>query len=469
MKTTIKNFQIIVVLLSNTFAFAVLFFYSGIALAEEQKTQQENEVAFVMHPYDRGSKYENINSYRHQHEIMPKNMLPKIVVDRILGGNKHIPNDADISFTQWGAEGQELWFLYDGSSPEISEGIPVTWNEFYKTKNYKLKRLKYTQMQTNSIVQKISFANWDLEGSEFEVRGDLTDAIVTNCTLIAPLVNEKYDEQLAQQAYKIFTTTWNYKNNVFNGITLVGFDLRSASFGGYYGQGKDISRIVFIDCKMSDNTHANEYLFRNSQISNYKGMSEWSSNATKEQLYKTRNYDNKRLGKIKIPRMPGLDLTKHDLTWTTISGSIDENKFEGKENYNLEGYKFDDAYLNKTNISGMNKEQLYVTKSYKEGNLNRVYFSSCNFANANFTKVNLTGCGFANTIINTANFTDAIISNCGFRGSYSGVDDKMEITIEQIKSTWNYKNNRMDGITFSAKMQKALDAEKQTTTNETSK
>jgi uncharacterized protein YjbI with pentapeptide repeats len=325
-------------------------------------------------------------------------------------------------------------------------------------------------MKTNSIVQKISFANWDLEGSEFEVRGDLTDAIVTNCTLIAPLVNGKYDEQLAQQAYKIFTTTWNYKNNVFDGITLVGFDLRNASFGGYYSQGKDISGIVFIDCKMSDDSHANEYLFGNSRISS-AGNSKWSSNATKEQLYKTSNYEHKRLGKIKIPRMPGLDLTKQDLTWTTISGCIDEKyyKFEDEENYNLEGYKFDDVYLNKTNISGMNKEQLYVTQSYKEGNLDRVYFYSCNFADANFTKVNLTGCGFSNTIINKANFTDAIISNCSFSGPSSGVNDKMEITIEQIKSTWNYKNNRMDGIRFSAKMQKALDAEKQTPTNATAK
>jgi hypothetical protein len=116
MKTTIKNFQIIVVLLLNTFAFAFLFFYSGIALAEEQKTQQGNKIAFVMHPYDNGSKYEYINSYRFRPTMYKA--IPKIVFERILGGNKHIPNDADISFTQWGAEGQELWFLGDDTIPE---------------------------------------------------------------------------------------------------------------------------------------------------------------------------------------------------------------------------------------------------------------------------------------------------------------------------------------------------------------
>jgi O-phosphoseryl-tRNA(Cys) synthetase len=53
-----------------------------------------------------------------------------------------------------------------------------------------------------------------------------------------------------------------------------------------------------------------------------------------------------------------------------------------------------------------------------------------------------------------ANFTDAIISGCIFTNNVKN------LTVEQIKSTWNYKVGRMDGIKLPPDIQKALDAEK---------
>ena len=46
--------------------------------------------------------------------------------------------------------------------------------------------------------------------------------------------------------------------------------------------------------------------------------------------------------------------------------------------------------------------------------------------------------------------TDSVISGCTLNG----------VTLENVKSTWNYKNNRMEGITLPSDIQKALDAEK---------
>jgi len=49
--------------------------------------------------------------------------------------------------------------------------------------------------------------------------------------------------------------------------------------------------------------------------------------------------------------------------------------------------------------------------------------------------------------------TDSIISGCNF-GNFLG------LTLENIKSTWNYKHNRMAGIKLPEEIQKALDTEK---------
>jgi len=52
------------------------------------------------------------------------------------------------------------------------------------------------------------------------------------------------------------------------------------------------------------------------------------------------------------------------------------------------------------------------------------------------------------------NFTDSIISGCNF-------EYFLGLTTENIKSTWNYKHGRMNGIKLPVEIQKALDAEKE--------
>jgi len=49
--------------------------------------------------------------------------------------------------------------------------------------------------------------------------------------------------------------------------------------------------------------------------------------------------------------------------------------------------------------------------------------------------------------------TDSIISGCN-------LEHLLGLTLENIKSTWNYKHNRMEGIKLPEEIQKALDAEK---------
>ena len=53
-------------------------------------------------------------------------------------------------------------------------------------------------------------------------------------------------------------------------------------------------------------------------------------------------------------------------------------------------------------------------------------------------------------------FTDSIISRCVFIEEVSEVQN---LTLEQIKSTWNYKAGRMSDILLPKAIQQALDAE----------
>jgi uncharacterized protein YjbI with pentapeptide repeats len=125
--------------------------------------------------------------------------------------------------------------------------------------------------------------------------------------------------------------------------------------------------------------------------------------------------------------------------------------------------KFEDAEIRGAKLSGMTKTQLYSTNDYKKGILQNITFDNSDFSNIDFASINLTDCKFipinlqsknSNTNLKDADFNGSIISDCDFTNTKN-------LTIGQIKSTWNYKNNRMEGIKLPAEIQEALDAEKQ--------
>ncbi|MDR1480757.1 MAG: pentapeptide repeat-containing protein [Planctomycetaceae bacterium] len=111
----------------------------------------------------------------------------------------------------------------------------------------------------------------------------------------------------------------------------------------------------------------------------------------------------------------------------------------------------------------MTAEQLKSTASYKRKELLSIGLGFSDLSGVDFSRFNLTGSSFMGSLQN-ANFTDAVITGCSFGGCYSPKCDfstlKTNLTIEQIKSTWNYKTNNMTGIKLPAEIQKALDAEK---------
>jgi uncharacterized protein YjbI with pentapeptide repeats len=86
-------------------------------------------------------------------------------------------------------------------------------------------------------------------------------------------------------------------------------------------------------------------------------------------------------------------------------------------------------------------EQLRSTYDFKQGTVIGVRFKGSDFSKVNFAKMNLSGCYFVSCNFSQADFTDTVITDCNFSWC--------KITEEQLQSTWNYKNNRMEGIKYS--------------------
>jgi len=131
---------------------------------------------------------------------------------------------------------------------------------------------------------------------------------------------------------------------------------------------------------------------------------------------------------------------------------------------------FTDATIEGASLGRIRIEQLLVTKDFKQGlvkgvklrmhdatawpehvvDLSKMVFIDCEFDLTwriyDPTKsdwIHLTG---------KVDLTDSVISGCQIGNG---------ITLENIKSTWNYKNGRMEGVKLPVEIQKALDAEKE--------
>jgi uncharacterized protein YjbI with pentapeptide repeats len=153
---------------------------------------------------------------------------------------------------------------------------------------------------------------------------------------------------------------------------------------------------------------------------------------------------------------------------------------------------FTDAIIENTSLTspplGITFEQLKSTKSYKDGRLLNIgLYLTCLDGQVDFSNMNLTGCYSCkggtynhckiddlntfilkyNSLKRTGqisprgqsdqcviNITDSVITDCNFR-------DFKGITFENVKSTWNYKHGRMEGIKLPEEIQKLLDAEKE--------
>ncbi len=121
----------------------------------------------------------------------------------------------------------------------------------------------------------------------------------------------------------------------------------------------------------------------------------------------------------------------------------------------LDGADFSGADIRCARFNGsMSRKQLCSTRSFQEHVLTGIHFTSMPFAGLDLRRQDLTRARFYQCDLTDADFTDAVISGGVFRGNKN-------LTLDQIKSTWNYKHGRMEGIRLPEELAKALEQEAQ--------
>ena len=95
------------------------------------------------------------------------------------------------------------------------------------------------------------------------------------------------------------------------------------------------------------------------------------------------------------------------------------------------------------------RKHLLSTKNYYIGVFDKVSVGA-NFADVDFSSMCFTYCVLYGNFANT-DFTNSVITGSSFSGQ--------NLTVDQIKSTWNYKSGRMAGINLPKEIQQALNAE----------
>jgi len=121
-------------------------------------------------------------------------------------------------------------------------------------------------------------------------------------------------------------------------------------------------------------------------------------------------------------------------------------------NLRLEG-----AFISRASFGANIGSQIMKTASYKKGEILFANMGTSDLSGVDLSRQNLTGCRFSVCKLVGTVFTDTVISGADFRdvpGHEKG------LTVEQIKSTWNYKNGRMDGIILPKGIADALAREK---------
>jgi uncharacterized protein YjbI with pentapeptide repeats len=345
------------------------------------------------------------------------------------------------------------------------------------------------------------------------LKADFTDAVITNCDF-TNAVNFSID---------LIKKTWNYRNNQMKSVILpletykkkemdISFSADIYTLNGekitiadnvnvsgkdisnidpiYKNGGEDINvylrNVNFSNANLSDATlnavcencsfrgtdlrgfNIGNYYFKNCDFADAKisqlGKITYLYKIESDQFRRTDSYKRRQLAYLEViveGDNNSHDFSDFDLRYSKLKFTDKDSDFTylNGNNY-FAKHKLDRAIIEGAYLTQISAKQLYSTSDYVNGRVHEITFVNCNFANANFSKIDMSGCKFITydekfpMNLLKANFNDSVISNCDFTKAKN-------LTVDQIKSTWNYKSNRMEGIKLPAEIQEALDAEKQ--------
>jgi len=284
---------------------------------------------------------------------------------------------------------------------------------------------------------------WDCDLSEASFRGaDLTRAVIRDCRELDgtdftdALIRGMEVESAGRLSPEQLKSTRSYRTRNLAGCMIVGvdshagnknaaFDFRNADLRG--------ATLIHGDFRECD--------FRGAVID---GITITACKMRFEQLASTNNFREKALRNIKISATfeGALDFSNIDLTGTELS-------FDGSPPLYLDG-----ATVTRCTFGAqLTREALTATKNYREGNLIGITFWHVDLTDWNLAGQNLTGCGFFGCNLTAVNLKDAVITDLFVQDVPVTTTG---LTLDQIKSTWNYKHGRMAGIRLPVELAKAL-------------
>jgi uncharacterized protein YjbI with pentapeptide repeats len=118
----------------------------------------------------------------------------------------------------------------------------------------------------------------------------------------------------------------------------------------------------------------------------------------------------------------------------------------------IDGCRLDNAKIEHCKFYTISKEQFSSTSDFKSKFLLGIVISEADFRGIDLSDFTITQCRFE-VDFKDANFSNAVITGSDFRLAEN-------LTVAQIKSTWNYKHNQMDKIILPKDIQDELDKEK---------
>ncbi len=240
----------------------------------------------------------------------------------------------------------------------------------------------------------------------------------------------------------------NFSNaNLTNVAITDSGSFRECNFSGAKLQNIDISEVddspAFVDCD-----------FTGATLTRVPSFDQWT--------FKDCVLKNVRLADVRVPRYSSLavNATANVKKYKEFEGVSFDDAPKNLSGFVLTrtefltdvgGVDFTNARLTSVRAPGLSGRQLAQTVNFREKRYEGLALNAANFEKYDFSDAVLTDCRFEKIDFANANFTDAVLLDC----SFSAVEG---LTLEQLKSTWNWKSGRLDLISFDAALQAQVDA-----------
>ncbi len=286
------------------------------------------------------------------------------------------------------------------------------------------------------ILKGVSFRGAIFAGAHVEVNAtdegaDFTDATINGVSRVWQSKGNAFSLYGMDLTPQQLMSTWSYRNKDLRQCAIrASYPYPSREVASFHFRGADLREATLRgNCFKCD--------FTNARID---GAFFDDDSITFEQLASTWDFRKRRLRvRLFSSAKPGATSTrKWDFSQINLVGS--DISFRASE------VDFTDATINDCTIrNGLTTAHLYSTRSYQEGNLRGLRVMDSDLSGCDLSGINLTDCLFSHCKFTGAKFQDAVIT-----GALIVTDKRIEesgwLTLEQIKSTWNYKHGHMKGI-----------------------